>query len=71
MISVQRINLKDKETGWFLTEISSEEITFDEDRKCAKDFEWYSWFYYKIFIKFVFGRVVNRSTIINVIGGND
>lgn len=69
MISSKRINLKDKETGFFLEKFSFKEITFVEDRKLAKDFKWYSWFYYKISIKVIFNRIVNRSIIIEFIGG--
>ena len=69
MISTKRINLKDKETGFFVQSISIEEITLDPSRKYAKNFKWYSWFYYKVLINVVYNRIVDRSTIIEIIGG--
>ena len=65
MKSIKRINLKD-DTAYnlFVEKILPERVVWVDDRKWAKEFTWYSWFWYKLFIRIKFGLKVSKATVI-------
>ena len=65
MKSIKRINLKLDDTAYnFVEKILPERVVWVDDRKWAKEFTWYSWFWYKLFIRIKFGLKVSKATVI-------